>query len=193
LAGNTNSDLFLDNYNFRGDFDFIVPKIFANNRMHITTNAPYSTDSYIANNAFTPENSIVTFNGIPEIALITPPLNGTDVDSTTTFFVKGNTTSVGVYCYNFNIEGNFLYSVWIYSASDTFTYPDLSAFGFNLRRGASYKWSVQKMAPFGNLDDYCSVPTNKILKNFDTQGNASYFSTRPPDTVSFRPKNNVLK
>ncbi len=191
LAGNTNSDLFLENYNFRGDFDFVVPKIFANNRLHITTTVPYTNDSYISNNAFTQENSIITFNGIPEIGLLTPALNATDVDSTSTFSVAPNTTTPGVYCYMFQPEGNFTYGVWIYNTSQSFTYPDLSAYGFNLKRGTPYKWIVQKMAPFGNLDDYCSVPPNKIIKNYDTQTNASYFITKADTVVS--PKRVQLK
>jgi len=189
LSGNNNSDLQLEHYDFRGTRDFVVPKIFPTNRMRILARNAYSEsnlDNYVIYNAFTLENSIATFNGLPEIALLNPPLNSATADSTTDFTVTGNTSSTGVYMYNFTIEGNFFYSVYIYNASATFKYPDLSAYGFNLKRGTGYKWSVQKMAPFGNLDDYCSVPTNKIIKNFDIQANASYFSTRPPDTVSVR-------
>lgn len=193
LAGNTNSDMFLDNYNFRGSFDFVVPKIFANNRMHITTNAPYNSDSYIENNAFTPENSIITFNGIPEIGMITPALNATDVDSTSTFFVKGNTNTTGIYCYQFQPVGNFIYSVWIYSASDTFKYPDLSGYGFNLKKGTEYKWFVKKYAPFYNLDDYLAYPTNKQIRNYDVQTNASYFITKPDTSSGGRPSIKLSK
>lgn len=187
LTGNTNSDMFLDNYNFRGSFDFVVPKIFAHNRLHVTTNAPYTSDSYIANNAFVPENSIITFNGIPEIGMITPELNAADVDSTTTFFVKGNTNAIGVYSYQLQPVGNFIYSVWIYSASDTFTYPDLSGYGFSLKKGTEYKWFVQKLSPFYNLDDYVAYPTNKLIRNYDVQGNASYFTTKPDTSSGGRP------
>lgn len=186
LAGNTNSDMFLDNYNFRGSFNFVVPKIFANNRMHILTNSPYSSDNYITNNAYTLENSIITFNGISELALLLPTLNATDVDSTSQFKITGNSVSTGIYCYQFQPKGNFTYSVWIYSASQEFKYPDLSAFGFNLKKGTSYKWIAQKIAPFGNLDDYCSVPTNKIIKNYDTQTNASYFTTKADSIITPR-------
>ncbi len=193
LAGNTNSDMALENYNFRGTFDFVVPKIFSTNRMHMTTYNPYTSDSYIINNAYMPENSIITFNGIPEIALLNPPLNSANVDSTTQFFAKGNTTNPGVYCYQFVPEGNFVYSVWIYNNTETFTYPDLSKYGFNLKKGTAYKWTVQKFSPFGNLDDYCSVPTNKILKNFDVQVNASYFVTKADTVIAPRPYVNRTK
>lgn len=186
LSGNTNSDMLLEHYSFSGNFDFVVPNIFTVNRMRLISRRPYSVsneDNYVINNAYTPENSIVTFNPIPEIALLEPPLNSTTVDSTTLFKVTGNTSTPGVYLYNYTIDGNFFYSVWIYNASAEFTYPDLSGYGlFNLRKGTNYKWSVQKVTPFGNLDDYCSAPVNKILKNYDIQSNSSRFMTKA-DTV----------
>jgi hypothetical protein len=190
LAGNNNSDLHLDYLNFRGERDFIVPKIFPTNRIHATALNQYSEtnqDNYVINNGFTLENSILTFPALPEIALLNPPLNSTMVDSTTTFTVTGNTSSTGVYLYTFTIVGNFFHSVYIHNASPTFTYPDLSAYGFNLRKGTNYKWKVEKMAPFGNLDDYCSVPTNKILKNYDIQANSSLFTTKADTVITPRP------
>lgn len=193
LAGNNNSDLRLDHLNYRGERDFIVPKIFPVNRIHVTAFNKYSAatdDNYVINNGFVLENSIITFPAIPEIALLNPALNAVDIDSTAIFTVNGNTSSTGVYLYNFTIEGNFFHSVYIYNASPTFTYPDLSGYGFNLRKGSNYKWTVKKMAPFGNLDDYCSAPTNKILKSYDTQANASYFMTKA-DTV-ITPKSQKL-
>lgn len=179
LSGNTNSEMFLENYNFRGSFNFIVPKIFSSNRMRITTNSQYSNDSYVATNNYLLENSIITINGIPEIGLITPANNAVDVDSTATFLVNGNTSAQGVYIYQFQPDNNLFYTVWLYNSTPQFKYPDLSGYGFNLKRGANYKWTVQKLSPFYSLDDYVAYPTNKLIRSFDTQVNASYFTTLP--------------
>ena len=180
LAGNTNSDLFLDNLSYvGGTHEFIVPKVFTTNRFRVTASSPYGDYNYIQNNAFCPENYILTLSGIPELALLLPIDNAKAVDSTADFKITGNTTANGVYVYDFQIEGNFFYSVKLYSNLQEFKYPDLSAYGFNLRRGQNYTWTAQKISPFGNLDDYLSAPVNKILKNYNIQTNLSHFKTAP--------------
>lgn len=179
LAGNINSDMFLEHINQVGEFDFVVPKVFSSNRIRISTHAPYEDDAYVENNIFTQENSIVTFNGINKIGFANPLLNAVDVDSTTLFKVIPNSTPIGIFLYSFEPVGNFYRKVWIYNTSEQFTYPDLSQYGYNLARGKEYKWAVQKIAPFGNLDDYFSAASNKLIRNYNIQANSSYFTTLP--------------
>ena len=179
LAGNTNSDMFLEHLNRVGEFDFNVPKVFTSNRIRISTHAPYEDDAYIENTVFTQENSIVTLNGINKIGFAVPALNAADVDSTTLFKVIPNSTPIGIFLYSFEPTDNFFKKVWIYTTAEQFTYPDLSQYGYNLARNKNYKWSVQKIAPFGNLDDYFSASSNKLIRNYNIQANSSYFTTLP--------------